>query len=106
MFDEHVSEDTKVAMVRNCRAYPPNPLFMRQLDTSGHDVPWPLTNDTGGIFHKERFIIVQSSWYSVKAYCSRAIGRYIFPSTKTKLNVKLLKVVDDYHNAEYGVVLI
>jgi len=29
MFDEHASEDTTVAMERNCRAYPPNPLFMR-----------------------------------------------------------------------------
>jgi len=38
MFDEHVSEDTKVAMVKNCKAYPPNPLSMRQLDTSGQAV--------------------------------------------------------------------
>ena len=26
IFDEHVSEDTQVAMVKNDRAYPPNPL--------------------------------------------------------------------------------
>ncbi len=45
MFDEHVSEDTKVAMVKNFSVglYPPNPLFMRQLhvDTSGQEVPRP-----------------------------------------------------------------
>jgi len=30
----------------------------------------------------------------------------IFQSTKTKLNVKLLKVVKDYHNAEFDMTLI
>jgi len=63
------------------------------------------TNGIGGIFHKEVFVTVLSSWYSVKVSCSLAIGGYTFQSTKTKLNVKLLRVVDNYHNAEYGVVL-
>ena len=66
------------------------------------------TNGVGGIFLKEFFITVWSSWYSVKASCSLAIGgcTCTFQSTKTKLNVKLLNVVDDYRNAEFGVAVI
>jgi len=65
-----------------------------------------LDHGIGGIFHKVLFITVLSSCCSVKVSCSLAIVWYTFQSTKTKLNVKLLRVVDNYHNAEYGVSLI
>ena len=86
------------------KLYPPNPLSTR------HAVrhQWTgssSTNGIGGILHKGSFKTVLSSWYSVKVSCSLAIGWYTFQLTKT-INVKLLRVVDDYHNAEYGVALI
>ena len=103
MFDEHVSETTKVRYGK--KLYPPNPLSTR------HAVrhQWTgssSTNGIGEILHKELFITGLSSWYSVKVSCSLVILWYTFQSTKTKLNVKLIRVVDDYHNAEYGMALI
>src|SRR6218665_2571458 len=103
MFYEHVSENTKVAMVKNCTHLIIYPRGM-QLDTSGQDRKF-LDQRFGGILHKKLFITVLSSWHSVKVSCSLAIGWYTFQSTKTKLNVKLLRGVDDYHNAEYGMAL-
>jgi len=87
------------------KLYTPNPLSTRHAvrhQWTGNS----STNGIGGILHKELFITVLSSWYSAGVSCSLAIGWYTFQSTKTKLNVKLLRVVDDYHNAEYGMALI
>src|SRR6218665_278761 len=99
MFDEHVSENTKVAMVKNCTHLILYPRGM-QLDSRHQWTKSSLTNGIGGILHKELSITVSSSWYSVKVSCSLAIGWYAF-----KLNVKLLRVTDGYNNAEYGVAL-
>jgi len=103
LFDEHVSENTNVAMVKNCTHLILYPQGM-QLDTSGEEILRLTALEA--YFTRSFFITVLSSLYSVKVSCSLAIGSYAFQLTKTKLNVKLLRVVDDYHNAEYGVALI
>ena len=89
-FDGHVSEETKVAMMKTVSTQ----FSIHEADRH----QWTGTNNgIGGIFHRKLYTTVLSSWYSVKASCSLAIGRYTFQSTKTKLNGKLLKVVDGYH---------
>ena len=97
MFDEHVSENIKVAIVKNCTHLILHPRGM-QLDTSGQEVNQPTALEA--CFTRSSFMTVLFSWYSVKVSCSLAIGWYTFQSTKTILNVKLLRVIDDYHNAE------
>src|SRR6218665_2566377 len=72
MFDEHVSENTEVAMVKNCThliLYPRGMHAVRHQWTGSSS-----TNGIGGILQKERFLTVLSSWYSVKVSCSLAIG--------------------------------
>ena len=77
MFDEHVSEDTKVAMVK--KPYSLKPLSIRQLITS-----WQI--GIGGIFRKEHCITVCSSWCYANGHCSLAIVRYTCTFQSKRLN--------------------